>query len=100
MSMIRIEPDGRRWIAHAPGSDLDYSVDWSAWMAAGETIVNSAWTATAGITMSRSTVLGGTLAVAFAAGGVAGQEYVLTNTIATSEGRVDSRTITLRCRPR
>lgn len=98
--MIRTEPDGIRWIAHAPGSDLDYSVDWTSWLTASETIVTSTWTASAGITVSRDNILGERVAVAFAAGGVAGQDYTLTNTITTTDGRVDSRTITLRCRAR
>ena len=97
---IRVEPDGKRWIAHSPGADLDYSVDWSAWLAAGETIAESTWEAQQGITLSRQAVIGGTVASVFAAGGVAKQSYVLTNTITTSAGRTDSRTITLRCQVR
>ena len=98
--MIKTEPDGKRWTAHAPGSDLDYSVDWSNWLTDGETITDSDWTASAGLTLTRDAVINDTLATVFAAGGVAEQNYVLTNTITTSVGRVDSRTITLRCRVR
>ena len=95
--MIRTEPDGKRYITHAPGATLDYGVDWSAWLAAGETIQASTWTAEQGITLSRQQVLNGKVAVAFAAGGIAKRSYVLTNTVTTTDGRTDSRTITLRC---
>jgi hypothetical protein len=98
--MIKIDPKGLRYTDHAPGADLDYSVDWSEWLAAGETITGSSWPAVAGLTLSRDQVSGGTVASVFAAGGVAGQTYVLTNQITTSAGRVDSRTITLNCRVR
>lgn len=95
--MIKIEPDGKRSSPHAPGADLDYSVNWMPWLDSGETIATSDWTASTGITLSRAAVVGSTMASVFAAGGVAGQSYVLTNTITTSAGRTDSRTITLRC---
>lgn len=98
--MMKTEPDGKRWTTHAPGADLDYSVNWSDWLADDETIVDSDWTVTTGITLSRMLLIGGNLASVFAAGGVEGQNYVLKNTITTSAGRVDSRTITLRCRVR
>lgn len=98
--MMKIDPQGRRYTEHAPGADLDYSVDWSEWLAEGETITESSWAAADGITVSRSQVTDDTVASAFAAGGVAGQQYVLTNTITTTAGRVDSRTITLHCRAR
>lgn len=98
--MIRTEPDGQRYVIHAPGADLDYAVDWSPWLAAGETVVSSQWTADQGITLSRQAILDEKVAVTFAAGGVVQRNYVLTNTITTSEGRTDSRTITLRCKLR
>lgn len=97
--MMNMGPDGRRWTPHSPGADLDYIENWSEWLGDGETVEQSQWTATAGITLSRQTVLNGTHACVFAAGGVAGQVYELTNTITTSQGRIDSRTITLRCQP-
>lgn len=98
--MIRIEPDGTRTASHAPGADLDYAVDWSNWLATGETIQTSTWTAENGITLSRQSILDGKVAVAFAAGGIAKRRYTLTNTITTTAGRTDSRSITLRVHAR
>ena len=98
--MIKIAPNGLRYVTHTPGADLDYSIDWSAWLAAGEKITASEWTAATGISLSRKTVELFKITTAFAAGGVAGNDYTLTNTITTSAGRIDSRTITLQCRAR
>lgn len=97
---IRTEPDGKRWAPHAPGAVLDYSVDWTEWLMPGETVSVSNWAASAGITLSRQAVTYGAVATTFASGGVAGQVYVLTNTVTTTDGRTDSRTIALRCRAR
>jgi hypothetical protein len=96
--MINVGPDGRRWVAHSPGADLDYIENWTEWLQADETIQTSQWAITTGMTLSRAGVIDGK-AYVYAAGGVDGQTYVLTNTITTNQGRTDSRTITLRCRP-
>lgn len=98
--MIKTEPDGKRWTLHSPGADLDYSVDWSLWLDDGEVVVTSSWAATSGITLARQALIDGNLTTTFAAGGVEGQNYILTNTITTNQNRIDSRTITLRCRLR
>ncbi len=80
---------------HAPGANLDYGFDWLAngWLASGETIETSTWTAQ-GLTLTRQQISGGVTSV-FAAGGKKGNSYKLTNTITTNQGRTDSRTITL-----
>lgn len=88
---------------HAPGADLDYGFDWktNGWLEPDETIASSTWSVQpAGITLSRLQIAEGNITSVFAAGGTNGRQYVLTNTITTSEGRTDSRTIRLHCRPR
>lgn len=84
---------------HAPGSNLDYSLNWVSWLGVSETIQSSSWTATAGITLSSEQNSSGITSV-FAAGGVVGRIYTLTNTIVTSAGRTDSRVIVLSCKVR
>lgn len=86
---------------HAPGADLDYGFDWktNGWLATGETIETSTWTATTGITLSRQQNANGVTSV-FAAGGSAGYTYTLTNTITTSLGRIDKRAIKLKVQTR
>lgn len=88
---------------HAPGADLDYGFDWAenGYLEEGETVTNSAWSVQpAGITLTRQQIAQDVITSVFAAGGVQGRRYVLTNTITTSAGRIDSRTITLNCKPR
>lgn len=91
-----------------PNAILDYTVDWSAWLASGETISTSTWTASTGITiattpapsntgttatvwLSGGTVNGGEeLGVS---GGISQRAYRVTNRITTSAGRTDDRSI-------
>jgi hypothetical protein len=106
---FRTNPDGRWVIDHSPSAKLDYSFNWgekpdgsAPWLDAAnsETIANSVWTASPGITLSQPQVLNGKVTIVFAAGGEDGKVYALTNTITTTAGRIDSRTINLVCRPR
>lgn len=84
---------------HAPTSKLDYGFDWNLWLAVGETIVTSVWLVDTGLTQSSEDNISGVTSV-FVAGGVAGTSYKLKNTITTSSGRIDSRTIRLSCKNR
>jgi len=60
----------------APGSTLDYSLDWGSWLQAGEIIV---------VVIAITT--------AWLQAGVVGVQYTVTNTVTTSLGRVDERSI-------
>ena len=83
---------------HAPNAKLDYGFDWTAWLASGETVSVSSWTTdTLTNTSPQNT---GTVTSLFVEGGVVGTSYKLVNTITTSVGRVDSRTIRLSCKNR
>lgn len=88
---------------HAPGADLDYGFDWATngWLEAGDKIVTSSWSVQpAGITLSRQQISQDAITSVFAAGGINARQYVLTNTITTSGGRTDSRSIRLSCKVR
>ena len=88
---------------HAPGADLDYGFDWktNGWLEVGETITASNWSVQpAGITLTRPQIVQGTVTSVFAGGGVSGRRYVLTNTVTTSAGRTDSRTVNIDCKYR
>jgi len=82
-----------------PNAVLDYSIDWSSWLATGETITVSTWTVSIGITVD-SNNFSGTDTVVWLSGGTAGSDYEGTNHITTSVGREDDRTITLICQER
>lgn len=84
-------------VDHAPGDDLDYGFDYTDFLDSGETITQSDWTASSGITLSRD-LIAGPVTLTFAAGGEDGKYYQLVNEIATSSGRVYNRMITLVCK--
>jgi hypothetical protein len=79
----------------APASVLDYQLDWSAWLANGETISSADVTADAGITVNptgKATSVSGGIVTFWLGGGTAGVTYHVTVTVTTT-ARVDSRTI-------
>lgn len=75
-----------------PDAVLDYSIDWSSWLATGETISTSTWTVPAGITKD-SDSKSNTASVIWLSGGTISEVYVLINHIVTSASRTDDRTI-------
>lgn len=86
------------WPEKDPGANKDFSLDWTAMLATGETISTSTWAADlAGVTVGSSSIVGAVCTV-WLSGGTAGATYKLTNTITTSRGMVDERTMILNVR--
>ena len=83
---------------HAPNAKLDHGFDWTAWLASDETISTS--TSNTDVLTSSSPQITGKVTSVFVEGGVVGTSYKLVNTITTSVGRIDSRTIRLSCKNR
>ncbi|MBT9513259.1 MAG: hypothetical protein IV104_13010 [Acidovorax sp.] len=76
-----------------PDATLDYTVDWSDWLAPlADVIVSVEWVSSAGITVESSTNTSAT-ATAFVSGGVVDADEFVTCRITTSGGRIDDRTI-------
>lgn len=84
---------------HAPNAKLDYGFDWTSWLASGETISTSSWT-TDTLTSSSPQITDNKITSVFVEGGVVGTSYKIVNTVTTSVGRIDSRTIRLSCKNR
>jgi hypothetical protein len=84
---------------HSPSAVLDYGFDWSHWLNAGETIVNSVWVVDIGLTANNPQNVAGVTST-FISGGVIGNVYKVSNTITTSASRVDTRTFSLSCKQR
>lgn len=84
---------------HDPDAVLDYSIDWSDWLASGEVISTSAWTVPTGITQDTATKTD-SVATIWISGGTAGQIYTVTNHIVTDGGREDDRSLHLHCKER
>lgn len=78
-----------------PNATLDYSINWEDWLA-GDTITTSNWTTTAGITIESDSNTA-TLASVWLSGGTARDNYTITNAITTAGGRVDDRSISIKC---
>lgn len=82
-----------------PRSVLDYTLSWVNWLAVGETIVTSSWTVPAGITKdSESNTT--TTSTVWLSGGTDGQNYILTHSVTTNQGRSESRDVGIFCRLR
>lgn len=86
----RNQPDNIPVIDKAPAAVLPYTEDWSSWLATGETISTAVWTVDPGITQNgvSSTTTSATIVLA---GGTVGTTYLVSCTITTSLGNVDTR---------
>lgn len=78
-----------------PAADKDYTIDWSAMLQEGETIVSSVWTADPALTLTDELITAGVCSV-WIAGGVNGTTYSIVNRITTSRGLTDERTLQLK----
>ena len=85
-----------------PQAQLDFAVDWTAWLQSGETITDATWTIPTGLTAvsGKPAAIVGGKAVVWVQGGTEGSRYLLTVHITTSAGRQDDRSIQLDCRQR
>ncbi len=82
-----------------PDAVLDWSFDWTDWLANGEVISTSIFIVTAGIVVNSTsnTTQGATV---WLSGGTDGRPYLVTNRITTNQGRIDDRSITIRVKNR
>lgn len=85
--------------AKDPDAVLDYQVDWTAWLADGETIASSQMLAGTGITVD-SVSNTATTATVWLSGGTVGEAYEVTNRITTTQARTDDRTMRIVVRQR
>lgn len=83
-----------------PDERLDYTVSWSDYLAVGETISSSSWTVPSGITQYQSATNTNTTATIWLSGGTHGEEYLVTNQITTSAGRIAERSLNIVVRNR
>lgn len=82
--------------AKDPDSTIDYGIDWSNWLASGETITTSTWVDLGDLTsVSESSTT--TATAIFISGGVVGATYTLTNRITTNQGRTEDRSMLIAC---
>lgn len=77
-----------------PAAVLDYAVDWTEWLAAGDEIAASVWTLPSGLTRITDNFTT-TATRIWLGGGVAGKVYEIVNHITTEAGLEDERTFTI-----
>jgi hypothetical protein len=76
-----------------PSANLDYAVDWTAWLPTGDTVSTFVIISDAGISATKSlTLTTATVCVIWVSGGVVGNIYAVTCRVTTVDGRVDDRT--------
>lgn len=80
-----------------PNALLDYSIDWSEWLAtATDTISSSTWILSSPLVEFTSS-FGTATTIVWISGGTAGEVYDAVNRIVTFGGRQEDRTIQLTC---
>lgn len=84
---------------HDPDAHLDYLYDWTDWLAEGDTIAASEWIVPDDLTADDESFTD-TTATVWISGGTAGSNYTVTNRVTTAAGRIDDRSITLKCKER
>ena len=94
LPLARIAPFN---FVQSPQAILDYAVDWTAWLASNETIIGTpVVSVSAGLGLYTSPVVVGNFVVWWLAGGTVGQQYNVSCTITTNQGRTDVRSFVLK----
>lgn len=83
-----------------PDAILDYTIDWSSWLATGDTISASVWTADEGITVEDGDTFDDDSTTVWLSGGTAGAVYRVVNHVTTTGGREDDRTLEIQVEER
>jgi len=83
-----------------PQATLDYTIDWGPWLG-DDTISTSSWTAESPMVIeSGGESKTDDTTTLFLSGGLAGGNYIITNTINTIGGREDERSFKMKIRNR
>ena len=80
-----------------PSAILDYSVDWTAWLATDELIDTAVWDVPAGISSVAQSNTDYTATIRLGGGSVS-TSYEISCTITTTTGQVDTRTFSVTCK--
>ena len=79
-----------------PNATLDYQIDWSDWLN-DDIIIDSTWITEDGLTKVSDSFVD-TVTTVWFSGGVDQSRYEATNRIMTANGRIDDRTIRIKCK--
>lgn len=92
MTSFIVNADGWPVIDKDPDAALDYTIDWTAWLADVSDSISTKTVTGNGVTIDTSSNTSNTV-TAMVSGGVVGQMPSITVHIVTSGGREDDRTI-------
>lgn len=84
---------------HDPQATLVYGIEWEDWLADGDSLATSTWTADEGITLGFDE-LDGTQTRVIVSGGTNKSNYRITNHVVSALGLEDDRSILLKVRHR
>lgn len=87
-----------RWPSKDPDEELDFRIDWSAWLA-GDTITSATWTVPAGLTKGTEARDDSTTTV-WLSGGTDNTDYKIGCRIETAAGRTFDHAVMLEVRGR
>lgn len=86
------------------GSDADGNPSAKPWLAAAESIITSTWAITDGpdaaLVIDDDSQFTSKVGIVWLSGGTAGEDYVVTNTISTDQGRAENRSLLIQVRDR
>lgn len=84
-------------ISKDPDEKLDYAIDWSKWLPAGDSVADADWTAPEGITVasSPSPSLASNKAIVWLEGGSPGRTYKVLCRMTSAQGRIAERSLTI-----
>lgn len=92
---------GKPTIEKDPNAVLDYTFDFTDWLAVvGDTINSVTFPATVAVTVAGSAITAGKKVVAWVSGGTIGSPASLTARIVTVGGRTDDRTVYFKIKQR
>jgi hypothetical protein len=94
MSIFKYDATGP-YIEKDPRALLDYTVDWTDWLATSAAISSSVWSADDGVVVASSMTSAGK-ATCWVSGGTNGLTYTIRNWIRTDKGREDARSFRLK----
>ena len=81
-----------------PDATLDYQINWAAWLEDEDIITDSSFVSNSDNITVDSSSFTDTTSTVWLSGGQAGSSYEITNRITTALGRVDDRTIKIKCK--
>lgn len=101
MAILFVQTESGFTAEQSAGSNLDYGLDWSDFLATapGDEIETSTWTPEDPSVVCTNAAVSGAVTTVWITGGLAGQWYAVVNEITTRDGRRDSRVCLLYVRP-